>query len=53
MVLTAFQRAQAGQVASLRQLSVVIGVLIAGEMARRRAFAAATLIAAGSILLTI
>lgn len=53
LVLLAFERSQAGQVASLRQLSVVIGVLLAGEMARRRAIGAATLIAAGAMLLTL
>lgn len=51
MILYAFQRAQAAQVASLRQLSVVVGVLIAGEMARRQATVSAALIALGAILL--
>jgi len=51
LVLYAFQRAQAAQVASLRQVSVVIGVLIAGEMARRKALTAAALIAIGSFAL--
>ncbi|MDG2262694.1 MAG: EamA family transporter [Actinomycetota bacterium] len=51
LVLYAFQRAQAAQVASLRQLSVVIGVLVAGEVARRKAFTAAALIALGSFAL--
>lgn len=51
LILYAFQRAQAAQVASLRQLSVVVSVLIAGEVARRQAFVAATLIAIGAIVL--
>jgi len=50
MILFALERAQAGQVASLRQVSVVIGVLIAGEAARRRAFVASSLVAIGAIL---
>ena len=50
MILFALERAQAGQVASLRQVSVVIGVLIAGEAARRRAFAFSSLVVAGAIL---
>ncbi len=53
LILFAFQRAQAAQVASLRQLSVVISVLIAGEIARRQAFVAAALIAVGAIVLAL
>lgn len=48
LVLLALERAQAGQVASLRQVSVVIGVVIAGEAARRRAFLWASLVALGA-----
>lgn len=47
-MLLALERAQAGQVASLRQVSVVIGVVIAGEAARRRAFFWASLVALGA-----
>jgi drug/metabolite transporter (DMT)-like permease len=50
MVLFALERAQAGQVASLRQVSVVVGVLLAREAVLRRAFAASSLVAVGAIL---
>lgn len=50
LILLAFERAQAGQVASLRQVSVVIGVLLAGEAARGRAFVGSSMVALGAIL---
>ena len=53
LVLYAMQRAQAGQVASLRQVSVVIGVLLGGAVLRRPALGAAALVAVGAILVTI
>tara|TARA_B100001765_G_C19234896_1_gene219850 strand:+ start:76 stop:234 length:159 start_codon:yes stop_codon:yes gene_type:complete len=49
-VLLAFQRAQAGQVAGLRQVSVVLGVLIAREALGTRALWGAVLVAAGAAL---
>ena len=53
LVLYAVQRAQAGQVASLRQVSVVIGVLLGGAALQRPALGAAALVAGGAILVTI
>ncbi len=50
LVLLAFQRAQAGQVAGLRQLSVVLGVLLAREALGRRAFTGAVLVTLGAAL---
>ena len=50
LVLLAFQRAQAGQVAGLRQVSVVLGVLIAREALGTRALWGAVLVAAGAAL---
>jgi drug/metabolite transporter (DMT)-like permease len=50
LVLFALERAQAGQVASLRQVSVVIGVLLAREAVLRRALAASLLVALGAVL---
>lgn len=50
LVLLAFQQAQAGQVAGLRQVSVVLGVLIAREALGPRAFWGAVLVAAGAVL---
>jgi uncharacterized membrane protein len=49
-VLLAFQQAQAGQVAGLRQVSVVLGVLIAREALGPRALGGAVLVAAGAVL---
>ncbi len=50
LVLLAFQRAQAGQVAGLRQVSVVLGVLIAREALGTRALWGPGLVAAGAAL---
>jgi len=50
LVLLAFQQAQAGQVAGLRQISVVLGVLIAREALGPRAIWGAVLVAAGAVL---
>ena len=52
LVLLAFQRAQAGQVAGLRQVSVVLGVLIAREALGPRAAwgAAAVTVGAGLVV---
>ena len=47
-MLLAFQQAQAGQVAGLRQVSVVLGVLIAREALGPRALWGAVLVAAGA-----
>lgn len=48
LVLLAFQRAQAGQVAGLRQVSVVLGVLIAREALGPRAAWGALLVTVGA-----
>jgi uncharacterized membrane protein len=50
LILLAFQQAQAGQVAGLRQVSVVLGVLIAREALGPRALWGAVLVAAGAVL---
>jgi len=50
LVLLAFQRAQAGQVAGLRQVSVVLGVLIAREALGPRAAWGAVAVAVGAML---
>ena len=50
LVLLAFQQAQAGQVAGLRQVSVVLGVLIAREALGPRAAWGAVLVTAGAVL---
>ncbi len=51
LLLFALQRAQAAQVASLRQLSVFIGVVAAGEAFRRQTYLAGALVAGGAILI--
>ena len=48
LVLLAFQQAQAGQVAGLRQVSVVLGVLIARESLGPRALWGAVLVTVGA-----
>ena len=50
LVLLAFQRAQAGQVAGLRQVSVVLGVLIAREALGPRAAWGAVTVVVGAML---
>ena len=50
LILAAFQRAQAGQVAGLRQISVVIGTLVAREALGPRAFWGSVAVAAGAVL---
>ncbi len=48
LILMAFQQAQAGQVAGLRQVSVVLGVLIARESLGPRAMWGAVLVTVGA-----
>lgn len=50
LVLVAFQQAQAGQVVGLRQVSVVIGTMVAREALGPRAFWGAIAIAVGAVL---
>lgn len=50
LILIAFQQAQAGQVSGLRQVSVVIGTLIAREALGFRAFLGALIVATGAAL---
>ena len=50
LVLLAFQQAQAGQVAGLRQVSVVLGVLLAREALGPRALWGSLLVTAGAVL---
>ncbi|MBT3247411.1 MAG: EamA family transporter [Actinobacteria bacterium] len=50
LILLAFQRAQAGQVAGLRQVSILLGVFLAGEALGRRAWWGAALVAGGAFL---
>ena len=50
LILFAFQRAQAGQVAGLRQVSVIFGTLIAREALGRRAISGSILVALGAAL---
>jgi|TARA_B100000315_G_scaffold49121_1_gene43755 drug/metabolite transporter (DMT)-like permease len=50
LILLAFQQAQAGQVAGLRQVSVVIGVLLAREALGPRAVGGALAVAVGAAL---
>ena len=50
LILLAFQRAQAGQVAGLRQVSVIFGTLIAREALGRRALSGSFLVALGAAL---
>jgi len=50
LILLAFQQAQAGQVAGLRQVSVVIGVLLAREALGPRALGGALAVAVGAAL---
>ena len=50
LVLLAFQRAQAGQVAGLRQVSVVLGVLIVREALGPRAVWGAVAVTVGAAL---
>ena len=50
LVLLAFQQAQAGQVAGLRQVSVVLGVLLAREALGTRALAGALAVTVGAAL---
>ena len=52
LVLVAFQRAQAGQVAGLRQVSVVICTLVAREALGPRAFWGAVTVAVGPFWLS-
>jgi drug/metabolite transporter (DMT)-like permease len=50
LVLLAFQRADAGRVSTLRESSVLIGILLAGERPGPRVWLGATLIVAGAVL---
>ncbi len=49
LVLLAFQLAPAGRVATLREVSVLAGVLAAGERPRRRVIGGAVLVVAGAM----
>jgi drug/metabolite transporter (DMT)-like permease len=50
LVLFAFQRAPAGRVSTLREISVLIGVLIARERSGARVWVGAALVVAGAVL---
>ena len=50
LVVRAFQQAQTGQVAGLRQVSVVLGVLLAREALGTRALAGALVVTVGAVL---
>jgi drug/metabolite transporter (DMT)-like permease len=50
LVLFAFQRANAGQVATVREVSVLIGLALARDRPGRRAWAGALLVVAGAVL---
>jgi drug/metabolite transporter (DMT)-like permease len=50
LVLLAFQRADAGRVATLREASVLIGIWLAGERPGRRVWVGAGLVVAGGVL---
>lgn len=50
LVLLAFQRGAAGRVATVRETSVLVGLLLAREKVARRAWFGATLVVAGAIL---
>jgi drug/metabolite transporter (DMT)-like permease len=50
LVLLAFQRAPAGRVSTLREISVLIGVLIAGEKSGPRVWLGAGLVVIGAVL---
>jgi drug/metabolite transporter (DMT)-like permease len=50
LVLLAFQRADAGRVSTLREVSVLIGILLAGEKAGSRVWLGATLVVSGAVL---
>lgn len=50
LVLFAFQRAQAGRVSTLREISVLLGIALAGERAGRRVWVGAALVVAGMFL---
>jgi drug/metabolite transporter (DMT)-like permease len=50
LVLFAFQRAPAGRVSTLREVSVLIGVLIAREKSGGRVWLGAALVVAGAIM---
>jgi drug/metabolite transporter (DMT)-like permease len=52
LVLLAFQRANAGPVATLREVSVLLGVLLAREQKGWRVWLGATLVVLGAILTT-
>lgn len=50
LVLLAFQRTGAGQVATLREVSVLVGLLLAREKAGWRTWVGATLVVLGAVL---
>jgi drug/metabolite transporter (DMT)-like permease len=50
LVLFAFQRADAGQVATVREVSVLIGLAIARDRPGRRAWTGAVLVVSGAVL---
>ena len=50
LILFAFQRAQAGEVAGVRQVSIIFGTLIAREALGLRALSGSILVALGAAL---
>lgn len=50
LVLLAFQRANAGRVATMREVSVLLGIWLSGEQPRRRVWVGAACIVAGVVL---
>ena len=53
LVLVALQRAAAGRVSTLREVSVLIGILLAGERPAGRVWLGAALVVAGGVLAAI
>jgi drug/metabolite transporter (DMT)-like permease len=52
LVLLAFQRADAGRVSTLREVSILIGILLAGEKPAPRVWLGAALVVIGAVLAT-
>jgi drug/metabolite transporter (DMT)-like permease len=52
LVLLAFQRADAGRVSTLREVSVLIGILLAGEKPSPRVWLGSVLVVIGAVLAT-
>lgn len=49
-MLLAFQRVDAGRVATLREVSVLIGIALSGERPGRRVWTGAALVVVGTVL---